>query len=526
MLVSRAGHEIDFKVDEEKLSRLIKLKEEMGDDFPKFGVFVLSYNASNHIESTLSRIDPRLVDIIEEIFVFDDNSPDDTFNVACKFAKNSPWGKSWGNKLNIFKNPKNLRYGGNQKLGYQYAIDRGLDYAIMVHGDGQYAPEYIVDFMLPAVEEGYDVVFASRMMRKRDALKGGMPLYKFIGNQVLTKFENIILGTKLTEFHSGYRMYSTKILKRMPIKANTDDFHFDTEIIIQCRHLGAPIKEVPIQTFYGDEECNVDGFQYAFDVCKAVLMYRAHQLHLIRKGSYIVNREFIYQRKLSPYGSHEKILKHIPKGKGSILCIGDSDGLLYESLSSKGYDVIVADDRDQKATFIPNEKYLHIDLTKAGDLSLNEKNKEFDFIILADVLPRCRWPQESLERIKKYLKHNGELIVTVPNIAIWVYRLSLAIGRFNYAPRGPMDKNNIRFFTKFSSKQTLINSGYQITGFEPTGLPFEVVFSSSGRSRLIKLIDSIYYQIARLWHKLFAYQFVLKAKTTRYESSEGKELTY
>ena len=269
MLVSRSGHQINFEVNSEKLERLKKLKGELGERFPKFGVFVLSYNAANHIESTLSRIDFSLNDLIEEIFIFDDNSPDDTFSVAQEVAKESPW----KDKISVFKNSVNLRYGGNQKVGYQYAIDRGLDYAIMLHGDGQYAPEYIVDLMLPAVEEGRDVVFASRMMRKRDAIKGGMPLYKFIGNQVLTRFENIILGTKLTEFHSGYRMYSTRILKRMPIKMNTDDFHFDTEIIIQCRHLGAPIKEVPIQTFYGDEECNVNGFQYAFDVCKAVLLY-------------------------------------------------------------------------------------------------------------------------------------------------------------------------------------------------------------------------------------------------------------
>lgn len=519
MLVSRSGHQINFEVNSEKLERLKKLKDELGGRFPKFGVFVLSYNAANHIESTLSRIDFSLNDLIEEIFIFDDNSPDDTFSVAQEVAKESPW----KDKISVFKNSVNLRYGGNQKVGYQYAIDRGLDYAIMLHGDGQYAPEYIVDLMLPAVEEGRDVVFASRMMRKRDAIKGGMPLYKFIGNQVLTRFENIILGTKLTEFHSGYRMYSTRILKRMPIKMNTDDFHFDTEIIIQCRHLGAPIKEVPIQTFYGDEECNVNGFQYAFDVCKAVLLYRAHQLHLIRKGSYIVNREFLYQRKLSPYGSHEKILRQIPKGEGKVLCIGDSDGLLYESLKSKGYEVVVADDRDQSATFIPKEFYYSVDLTKTAELPIKEK---FDFVILADVLPRCRWPKEVLEKMKSHLKADGSLILTVPNIAIWIYRISLVIGRFNYATRGPLDGKNIRFFTKFSIQQILINAGYNVLGLEATGLPFEVVFSSSGRSRFLKVCDSLYYQVAKAWHKLFAYQFVVKAATTTINSSSGETLTH
>lgn len=515
MLVSRSGHQIDFSVDEEKLSKLLELKAKLGSDFPKFGILVLSYNAANHISSTLSRIDERLTEIVEEIFIFDDNSPDNTFSIAKEIAKDSPWGE----KLNVYKNPINLRYGGNQKVGYQYAIDKGLDYVIMLHGDGQYAPEYLVDLMLPAVEEKYDVVFASRMMKKKEALRGGMPLYKFVGNQVLTKFENIILGTKLTEFHSGYRMYSTKILKRLPLKMNTDDFHFDTEIIIQCRHLGAPIKEVPIQTFYGDEECNVNGFQYAFDVCKSVLLYRAHQLHLIRKGSYIVNREFIYQRKVSPYGSHEKILRLIPNGKGKILCIGDSDGLLYESLVGKGYEVVIADDRKHRATFIPNGHYHQIKLSHLGELPFT---REFDFVVLADVLPRTREPQNILERVKKFIKPEGDLIVTVPNIAIWIYRLSLVIGRFNYASRGPLDQSNIRFFTKFSAQQTLMNAGYRVDDLQPTGLPFEIVFSSSGKSKLIKFLDALYYIGAKFWHKLFAYQFVLKAKITNFESASGE----
>jgi glycosyltransferase involved in cell wall biosynthesis len=515
VLVSRSGHEIDFKVDEEKLSALLKYKKEMKQDFPRFGILVLSYNAANHIGSTLSRIDERLKEVIQEIFIFDDNSPDNTFDIAKEIAETSPW----RDQLSVFKNPRNLRYGGNQKVGYEYAINKGLDYVVMLHGDGQYAPEFLVDLMLPAVEQMYDVVFASRMMRKKDALRGGMPLYKFIGNQVLTTFENIILGTKLTEFHSGYRMYSTKILKRMPIQMNTDDFHFDTEIIIQCRHLGAPIKEVPIQTFYGDEECNVDGFQYAFDVCKAVITYRLHQLHLIRKGSYIVNREFIYQRKFSPYSSHEMIINSIKDGTESVLLVGDSDGLLYESVKEKAKRVCVVDRRKLANTLVPSEDYIEQDFSRLKDLPFE---REFDYVILCDLLPRVSEPSEVLKSLKRFLKAEGDLVVSVPNIAIWVYRLSLAIGRFNYASRGPMDSSHLRFFTKFSIGHTLTNSGFEVQNLKPTGLPFEIVFSSSGRSKLLKLVDRLYYLLAFSWHKLFAYQFVVTSKISSLESAEGE----
>jgi glycosyltransferase involved in cell wall biosynthesis len=516
LLVSRAGHQINFQVDEEKLELLIKKKAQNPKTFPKFGVLVLTYNASKLIKKTIGRIDPRLEPLIEEIFIFDDNSPDNTFDVAKSELAESPW-KS---KLNIFKNPKNLRYGGNQKAGYSYAIDKGLDYVIMLHGDGQYAPEYIVDLMVPAVVENYDVVFASRMMRKKDALRGGMPFYKFVGNQVLTRFENMILGTKLYEFHSGYRMYSTSILKKMPINANTNEFHFDTEIIIQCRHLGAPIKEVPIQTFYGDEECNVDGFRYAWDVVKAVIKYRMHQLHLTRIGSYIVNRDFIYTRKLSPYGSHEKMLAQIPKGKeNKILCVGDSDGLLYRTLKEKGYVVTVVDSRPLENTLVEESDYIQCIPEKFS--SLNFK-REFDAILLCDYLPKIVKPREFLEEIKKYIKMEGKLILSVPNIAIWIYRLSLFIGRFNYADRGPLDRNHLRFFTKFSIEQDLLNSGCVVDSIEATSLPFEVVFSSSGKSKFLKLLDGLYYCLASVWHKMFAYQFVLTAKPFHLENASGE----
>ena len=516
MLVSRAGHKIEFNVNEEKLNNLLKRKRELGDAFPKFGVLVLTYNASKLIKKTIERIDPSLKPIIEEIFIFDDNSPDNTYAVAKDELCNGPWKE----KLSIFKNPRNLRYGGNQKAGYKYAIERGLDYVIMLHGDGQYAPEYIVDLMLPAVEESYDVVFASRMMKKRAALKGGMPIYKFFGNQILTTFENFILGTKLYEFHSGYRMYSTNILKKLPINMNTNEFHFDTEIIIQCRHLGVPIKEVPIQTFYGDEECNVDGFRYAWDVVKAVIRYRLHQMHLVRVGSYVVNRDFIYQRKVSPFASHEKMLNHTksPAIK-KILCIGDSDGLLYKSLVALGKVVIVVDSREVSTTLIPKEQYIQCEPEAFSTLNFE---REFDAILLCDYLPKIKKPWEFLDNVKKYLKVEGRLVLSVPNIAIWVYRLSLLIGRFNYTSRGPLDRSHLQFYTKFTIQQELLNSGCTVESFEATSLPFEIVFSSSGKSKFLKVLDGAYYLLAKSWHKLFAYQFVVTSRPFYLDNASGE----
>ena len=177
-------------------------------------------------------------------------------------------------------NPVNQGYGGNQKIGYHFALERGFDFVALVHGDGQYAPECLPDLVAPLREGRADAVFGSRMLEKGGARRGGMPLYKFVGNRILSWFQNRMLGTSLSEFHSGYRVYSVAALAKVPFELNTNDFHFDTEIIIQFVLSGLAIMELPIPTYYGDEICRVNGLKYAWDVTKAVLVARAQQLGL------------------------------------------------------------------------------------------------------------------------------------------------------------------------------------------------------------------------------------------------------
>ena len=518
MLVSRSGHEINFQVNQVKVQEILTLKEKLGDQFPSFGILVLSYNAKDFIEKTIDRIPKELETVISEIFVFDDNSPDGTFEIAESLKEES----FWKNKLNIYKNATNLRYGGNQKTGYNYAIEKGIDFVIMLHGDGQYAPEYIPDLILPAVKDNHDVVFASRMINKKDALKGGMPFYKFVGNQVLTRFENLILGTKLFEFHSGYRMYSMDVLKRVPFQENTNEFHFDTQIIIQCRALGIDIHEVPIKTYYGDEECNVDGFKYAKDVMLTVLEYRLHQLHILRTGKYIVKREVAYKRKKSPNSSHEKILKYLPNGSGKkIIEFGGGNGNLYQDMIQKGLKVTCIDREQTEFSKIPNEKFIYNDNTSIKDLDLK---REYDYLVLSDNLAQTFNDEEFLKYVKRYMKEDGTAIVVVPNITIWFYRLSLLFGRFNYGDRGILDRKNLHFYTKDSNKNLLERAGYKIEKVQYTGLPFEIVFETVGKSILMKTVDSMYSVMANLWPSLFAYQFIIKAKVLdlNYAAGEGK----
>ena len=136
-----------------------------------------------------------------------------------------------------------------------------------------------------------------------------MPLYKWLGNQVLTRFENAALGMSLTEFHSGYRVYSVKALAQIPFEANSDEFHFDTQIIIQLKAGGFRIKEVPIPTYYGDEISYVNGFKYAKDVVKSVIEFRSHEAGLEHRDEYAHSPLAKYAEKHSPFSSHHRLIR-------------------------------------------------------------------------------------------------------------------------------------------------------------------------------------------------------------------------
>ena len=185
----------------------------------KVGVLVVAYNA----ESTLARVLDRIPDATQlqlaEVLVQDDHSTDDTHVVAQEYE-----GTNERFHLTIVRHPQNLGYGGNQKAGYTYAINHGWDVVVLLHGDGQYAPEIMGDIIAPILEGDADAVFGSRMMHRGDARKGGMPMYKYVGNRILTTTQNTLTGLRLSEWHSGYRAYRVSALAQLPFIGNTDDF--------------------------------------------------------------------------------------------------------------------------------------------------------------------------------------------------------------------------------------------------------------------------------------------------------------
>lgn len=232
------------------------------------GILVVAYNAESTIRDTISRIPKNYVNSIHEVLISDDKSVDSTSSVAHEL-------KNYTNlPLKVITQPLNLGYGGNQKFGYFWAMENNWDVVVLLHADGQYAPEFIEELIQPIVNENCDVVFGSRMIDKKRALQGGMPIYKWIGNQVLTKVQNALTNQTFSEWHTGYRAYRVSRLRQIPLNKLDNGFRFDTQIILELIKTGAKFREIPIPTFYGDEVSHVNGLKYAREIIWDTVRYR------------------------------------------------------------------------------------------------------------------------------------------------------------------------------------------------------------------------------------------------------------
>lgn len=472
----------------------------------RIAIFVIAYDAVNTLAETIDRIPAEVMEKIEEIFVIDDCSQDNTYYAALGYKEVRKL-----DKLRIFRNPVNLRYGGNQKAGYRYAIERGFDIVVMLHADGQYAPEALPKLLEPLESGEADMVFGSRMAAGGDPLKGGMPLYKYLGNRVLTWLENHIIGMNLSEFHSGYRLYDCKAIASLPFDLNSDEWHFDTEILIQFKEAGLRIAERPIPTYYGDEICHVNGIAYAFNCIKSALAYRFHKNNWIHLPKFDVARQPLYQFKPDPYSSHARVLEVVERERPRrVLEVGTADGYLTARFAELGCEVVGIELDPALAARAAG----HCERMLVGDVETLDLSDlgEFDMIVCADVLEHLRDPQAQLARLIEHLKPSGFVVASLPNVALWLWRLKLLFGRFEYEPKGPMDETHLRFFTRATAHKLLRRAGLEVLEAAPTPIPLPVISPSFGPGRRLAFLHALNAAVTRLRPTLLGYQFVFTAR--------------
>jgi 2-polyprenyl-3-methyl-5-hydroxy-6-metoxy-1,4-benzoquinol methylase len=469
---------------------------------PRIGVLVVAYNAVSTLAQVLDRIPKNFRSRITHVFVCDDASQDATYLVGLGYKQVTD-----DLPLTIIRHPTNLGYGGNQKAGYRLAIEHDLDIIVLLHGDGQYAPECLEEIVAPLEQGECDAVLGSRMMIKGAARKGGMPLYKYAGNKILTNFENRMLGTDLYEFHSGYRAYSVKALSRIRFEGNSDGFDFDTQIIIQLVDAGMRIVEVPIPTYYGDEICYVDGMKYAKDVSAAVLRYRLAKLGLASDAVGSVGEE--YTLKHDEDSSHAIILRWLAQmPPARVLDLGCSGGLLSERIRALGHDVTGVDIVELPQVRGRVDRFIQGNLDDGLPL---EVEGPYDVVLAADVLEHVRTPELVLDQSRRVLAPRGVLVASVPNFGHWYARGRTALGLFDYDQRGIFDRGHVRFFTRRGFLRRLRAAGFAIVRNQATGVPFEAL-SSGGDSVFVRTLLAADRVAVSMRPTLFGYQFVCQCE--------------
>jgi glycosyltransferase involved in cell wall biosynthesis len=469
-------------------------------------IFIVAYNAERTILGVLAGIPKTLsVDYDVEILIIDDGSRDATAEIAQRSVDQH--GHIY--PITVLRNPINQGYGGNQKIGYRYAILHGFDVVVLLHGDGQYAPEKIPELLLPFRRNAaLGAVFGSRMLTKSAALKGGMPLYKFVGNQVLTWLQNKLLGSNLSEFHTGYRVYSTATLRSLPFEYNTDDFHFDTEIIVQLLFSGTAIQEVPIPTFYGDEVCHVNGLKYAWNVVRASLKARLMSLGVFYDPKFDVAPPNVktYVSKLNFNSTHAVAYNLVNEG-AIVLDLGCADGYFSEALYQKKNCKVIATDMEWGKS-IPGCEYQQCDLNK----ELPSVDWEtIDTVVMLDVIEHLADPEKFLNRLRSVLGPNRKVsvIMSSGNVCFFVTRLMMLLGQFNYGKRGILDITHTRLFTVASLNRLLRYAGFQIQSIDVIPAPYPLAIGLNVFSRTLLMLNAA---LARFLPGLFAYQTLIVAR--------------
>ena len=468
---------------------------------PRLLILIVAYNAEKTISRVLARVPHQLAEEYDvEVLVLDDSSQDRTFEQTRDAQREGalPF------PLHVLFNPVNQGYGGNQKIGYHFARERGFDFVALVHGDGQYAPECLPDLVRPLRDGRADAVFGSRMLEKGGARRGGMPLYKFVGNRILSRFQNRLLGASLSEFHSGYRVYSVAALARVPFELNTNDFHFDTEIIIQFVLSGLRIAERPIPTYYGDEICRVNGLKYAWDVTRAVLVARAQQLGLLydrRFDCAPTQGNAHYEPKLDYVSPHSAALEIVPAG-ARVLDLGCAGGYVGAMLRRQRSCRVTGVDKCPLGPGVELDTFVLHDLNEGFPPVSAE---DYDYVLLLDVMEHLASPEVFIEHVRQAVKltPKTKLLASTANIGFFVNRLALLFGQFNYGKRGILDLTHTRLFTFGSFRRLFEQGGFRVVATRGIPGPFPLALQNQALSRFVMRVNQWLIAVAP---GLFSYQ--------------------
>lgn len=463
---------------------------QLGDAAPRFGLFLFDCTEADAIRKTVERIPETLDEWLDEVVVMLDRPEPG----ALPQAEGLLAGRAL--PLRFHRPPRDSGYGAARKAAFEYALLKGFDHAIVMTA-GAHAPEVLGDLIATVLDDPRPLVLATRKSRSGGAR----------GSNAL---QNRILGLRLADYGASFRVYPLEAMRRIPYQLDANTSLFDAEVLLQLRALGVPIREEPLLEGRRGDGSGSDDLAHALGAIGAAIGYRLHQAHATRDGRFLVDHDIHYTLKLSETGSHMQIVSAIANDS-RVLDLGCSQGLLARPLQEKNVRVTGVDVGPGDRLARELAEYHQRDLEEPLEIP---HGREFDYVVCADVIEHLRNRVELLRSARRYLKPNGRLVISTPNIALWFYRLSLLVGRFEYGPRGVLDETHVHLFTGATFRREVEKAGFQVVRQRVTALPFEVVFESTGRSRLVRALASSYHALARLWPSMFAYQYVLEAEIT------------
>jgi SAM-dependent methyltransferase len=465
---------------------------------PRFALFLCDCSDAASLHKTLERIPVEAGESIREIVVMLDRPSRAPLSAAeARLGERQP-------KLRFHRPPRDSGYGAARKEAFEYALRAGFDHVIVMRGDGSHPPEELPRMIQLALEDAERFVLATR----RGTKQGGPDDRLF--HRLSTIAQNRILGMRLRDYHTSFRLYPCEALRRIPFQLNSNNSLFDVDVILQMRALGVLIHEEPLIDGAAGDGSGSDDLLHDLLACTTAIGYRLHQFHITRNGRFLVDHDVHYTLKSSKTGSHVQIVSAIAPGS-RVLDLGCSSGLLARPLLEKNVRVTGVDAARGERLAKELEAYHQRDLELPLELPYG---RIYEYVVCADVIEHLKQRGQLLRGARRYLKPDGKLIISTPNIALWFYRLSLLVGRFEYGPRGVLDETHVHLYTGSTFRREVERAGFQILSQRVTALPFEVVFESTGRSRLIRSLAFTYHLMARIWPSMFAYQYILEARIT------------
>jgi glycosyltransferase involved in cell wall biosynthesis len=472
----------------------------MDGDALRLLIVISARNAETTLASVLDRI-PR--DFVRSesmhVLVVDDASPDGTFQAGLD------WAAGWtACGVSVLQNPRPQGYGGNLKLAFEYAVENRYEAVVLLHGDGKYAPERLPAIVEPILRGEADAVIGSRFLETSGPAEGGMPWLRRVTNRLLTPLQGRLLGLQLTDLHSGYRAYSTQALRAIPFQLNTDDLHFDTEVLIQLTRGSLRIAEVPIPTYYGDEISTRRGVAYVAHSLRSTLAAVFDSIGIkYRRQFDLSSGRPDYSPKLGYPSSHTHAIDAVPRG-ARVLDLGCGRGYIARELLAKGCEVVGVDDCDAPVGNL--SQFIRWRLGESDELPFEVA--DFDYVLLLDIIEHLARPEDFLHNLRRSAGPSPPvMLLSVPNVGYFPMRLMLMLGQFNYGREGILDFTHTRLFTFGSLIDMLHQLGYAIHEVRGIPAPFPKAIGTHWLSLALVRLNAWFIVVSR---RLFAYQLFLR----------------